>query len=449
MRLLKAIRDNKKLSFFDIESGKTKTFSQFTPNHFVNQQAKDIIFLYLDNGIDSIEVFFTSFATHHVTTLLSKELSIHLKQNLENLYKPAFIYDTTRENIDDYYEQDRLFTRNEFISKTIDPQIKIMISTSGTTGSPKFVKLSEENIYNNALSILDYLPVIDTDVTPLNLPIYYSYGLSVLITNAIRGGQIICGVKNIFNKLFWVDFQKYGFTSLAGVPYVYEVLNNIGFTKIKYPTLRYLTQAGGKLNDQLIKIFQQYSICNHIDFFMMYGQTEATARISYLNITRHINKIGSVGKAVLNGKLMIDKTTNELIYHGPNVYGGYAESISDLMSYQKDCSLYTGDIAKFDNEGFLYIIGRINRFVKILGSRISLDEIENILKDNFSGGNFVCIGKEDTYLQLYSTDADLEQQNVIKFMEEFFKIDPYFIKYKYINNLPLTMNGKINYKKLD
>ena len=324
-----------------------------------------------------------------------------------------------------------------------------MISTSGTTGSPKFVKLSEENIYNNALSILDYLPVIDTDVTPLNLPIYYSYGLSVLITNAIRRGQIICGVKNIFNKLFWVDFQKYGFTSLAGVPYVYEVLNNIGFTKIKYPTLRYLTQAGGKLNDQLIKIFQQYSICNHIDFFMMYGQTEATARISYLNITRHINKIGSVGKAVLNGKLMIDKTTNELIYHGPNVYGGYAESISDLMSYQKDCSLYTGDIAKFDNEGFLYIIGRINRFVKILGSRISLDEIENILKDNFSGGNFVCIGKEDTYLQLYSTDADLEQQNVIKFMEEFFKIDPYFIKYKYINNLPLTMNGKINYKKLD
>ena len=446
-QLLKAIRDNKKLSFFDIGSGNKKTFAEFRPIHFLNQHPKDIIFLYLDNGINSIELFFMCFDTHHILVLLSKELSLSFKQNLENLYTPAFIYDATRKSISDYHKQDILFTRNEFISKYIDPRIKIMLSTSGTTGSSKFVKLSEENIYNNALSILDYMPVKDTDVTPINLPIYYSYGLSVLTTNAIKGGQIICGVKNILSKSFWINFQEYGFTSLAGVPYTYELLNQIGFTKKRYPTLRYMTQAGGKLNEQLLKIFQQYSISNNMDFFVMYGQTEATARMSYLNITTHINKIGSVGKAILNGKFLIDEISNELIYEGPNVYGGYAESISDITSYRKDCPLHTGDLAEFDDEGFIYIVGRINRFVKILGLRISLDEIENILKDNFLGASFACLGKEDKYLLIYSTKA--EQEDVIKFLEDYFKIDHCFIQYKHINEVPLSPNGKIEYKKFD
>lgn len=336
-----------------------------------------------------------------------------------------------------------LFQKKEQMHN-ISPEIKILLSTSGTTGSSKFVKLSEENLYSNAVSIVKYLPINFSDVCPLNLPLNYSYGLSILTTNAIAGGKIICGLKDILNKDFWNDFEENGFTSLAGVPYVYEILNRIGFLKKNYPSLKYLTQAGGKLNEKLISLFAEYSKNNSLDFFVMYGQTEATARMSYLNVNEFPNKIGSVGKSIDQGKFVIDQESNELIYDGPNVFGGYAECIDDLIHYVKK-PLFTGDLAKIDEDGFIYIIGRSKRFVKILGSRINLDELENNLKENFQNNTFICAGKEDTILQIACTNSTIEKVEVCNYIKELFNIHHAYIKFKIIENIPLTANGKINY----
>jgi long-chain acyl-CoA synthetase len=447
--LIEKIKENKSLIFNDISQQKQMAFSSFNLGGYnFDVYQKSLVILYLDNTIDSIEVFFGFMASKHALAMLSLDLAPTLKNELEESYSPQFIYDKSRDDIAGYTLQNDIFIKDNANDYPIDPQIKVLLSTSGTTGSPKFVKLSEQNLLQNALSIIDYLPIVQTDVCPLNLPIYYSYGLSILTTNAISGGAIVCGIKDVLNKDFWVDFEKLGFTSLAGVPYVYEILHRIGFTKKSYPSLRYLTQAGGKLNEKLVRVFHEYVLDQNIDFFVMYGQTEATARMSYFNTQKYPDKIGTVGQAIHNGSFEVDYETNELIYNGPNVFGGYATGFTDLNEYHHTGKLRTGDIALIDEDNFVSITGRLKRFVKILGSRINLDEIEQALKNQFGSVTFVCVGKEDQFLQIVSTSGAIEKTEVSTFIKEYFKIHPAYIRYRYLDTIPLTANGKINYNAL-
>ncbi|MGY0038275.1 AMP-binding protein [Pedobacter sp. NJ-S-72] len=142
----------------------------------------------------------------------------------------------------------------------VHEELKLLLSTSGTTGSPKFVKLSEDNLVQNAYSILEFLPIKETDVTPLNVPIIFVYGLSIFTSNCIAGGKMICTNRDILQKTFWEDFEKYQCTSIGGVPYVYEMLNRIGFFKKEYPSLRYMTQTGGILNHTLVQVLAESTV---------------------------------------------------------------------------------------------------------------------------------------------------------------------------------------------
>ncbi len=242
----------------------------------------------------------------------------------------------------------------------IHADIKLLLSTSGTTGSPKFVKLSEENLIQNAHSILEFLPIKEDDVTPLNVPIIFVYGLSIFTTNAIKAGKIICTNRDVLQKEFWDDFVKYQFSSIGGVPYVYEMLNRIGFFKKDYPSLRYMTQTGGILNQTLANVIAEYVAPKGQQFFVMYGQTEAAGRMAYLSPDDLQSKTTSIGRPIKNGSFQIDQSTRELLYSGPNVFGGYATRAADLTTYFSEDVLYTGDIAEKDEEGYYYIIGRIN-----------------------------------------------------------------------------------------
>ncbi len=384
--------------------------------------------------------------------LLNSKLNEDLKQNLEKIYSPAFIYDTERNYVSSYSTLDWIFSNKLFFKENtatnLHPDLKLLLSTSGTTGSPKFVKLSEENLIQNALSIIDYLPIKETDVTPLNMPIYYSYGLSVLTTNCIAGGKIVCSNKDILQKEFWQEMEKYGYTSLSGVPYFYEMLNRLGFTKKQYPALRYLTQAGGKLNEKLITQFSEYSRENNIEFYVMYGQTEATARMSYLSPALLPQKTGSIGKPIKSGKFNIAEETGELIYEGPNVFGGYAEKPEDLATFEVNKTLHTGDIAEVDTDGFYYIKGRMKRFAKIFGNRVNLDEVEQLLKTNFHGTQLACVGFNDQFLHVFIAENSLNENEIKQYIFDTLKIHPTAIKVSALPELPLTANGKPDYVKL-
>lgn len=408
---------------------------------------KQLAFLYIDNSLESVRILFSFLDSVHALALLSPSLPPDFKASLEQQYRPAFIYDKsnlTREHYTASNLHPDLYNRQEAVACNIAPQVKVLLSTSGTTGSPKFVKLSEENLLHNARSIASYLPISKEDVTPLNLPIYYSYGLSVLTSNAIRGGTIVCTNTDVLNRAFWKKMEDYGYTSIAGVPFVYEMLDRIGFTKKHYSSLRYMTQAGGKLQESLVQKYASYAREHQIRFYVMYGQTEATARMSYLPPEQVGIKTGSVGIPIPGGAFDIDADSSELKYKGPNIYGGYAAGPEDLATFESPEWLATGDLATRDEDGYYYITGRLKRFIKLFGSRVNLDEVEALIFQHL-GTMVRCVAIEDKSLLLVTDNPDIDLEEPARFLNTTMKIHPSVIRKTCLPAIPLSANGKPDY----
>jgi acyl-CoA synthetase (AMP-forming)/AMP-acid ligase II len=457
MLLFNEIEKQTSLNFIDATTNVKYQFQEILYDlSVVEKEDKQLVFLYSSNTVNILGAYFSFLKGNFTIALLNEELNLNLKMDLEKRYCPSIIVDKTRNEISAYSIVSLTskvcnlhFFYNISIKVNVHSKIKLLLSTSGTTGSPKFVKLSEENLYQNVISIIDYLPIQEEDVVPLNLPIFYSYGLSILHSNAFKGVTIVCNVDDVLSKGFWNQFDKYGFTSIAGVPFVYEMLDRIGFRKKQYKTLRYISQAGGNLNENIKLHFLDYCESNNIKFYVMYGQTEATARISYVPFNELEEKILSIGKPVLNGKLFIDEITNELVYEGPNIFGGYADGKESLSIWENREKLFTGDLAKKDVDGFYYITGRMKRFVKVFGNRVNLDEIEVFLKRKIEGVNFACIGIKDKYIIVFLDSNVISMEDVKSFISKELEIHSSVIKFKLINDFPLTSNGKINYKELE
>ncbi|MEN7551491.1 AMP-binding protein [Rapidithrix thailandica] len=452
MKLYDLIQQNKKLRLIDSASKNVFTVGEFHESINI-EEFPGLVFIYSNNKIGSIEVFLNFLRSPFTVSLLSAQLNTQFKQNLERLYQPYYIYDPSRTAIEGYemYEASAsigLFRKKIKPEYTLHKDIKVLLSTSGTTGTPKFVKLSDENLVNNALSILEYMPIENEDVVPLNVPIIFVYGLSVFTTNCIRGGTIVCTDKDVLQKEFWEDFKTFAYSTISGVPYVYEMLYRIGFFKKAHPSLRYMTQTGGILNEALIKIIVEYSEKHNTPFYAQYGQTEAAGRMAYLHPKDLLEKGASIGKPIKGGKFEIENETNELIYFGENVFGGYAQGLSDLSTFLKTNKLHTGDIARKEEDGYYYIIGRIKRIMKLFGTRLNLDEVELILKNALGGETFICTGIDDKYLSIMHLNKELPNASIEKVLREKLNLHASSLKIKQMDTVPLTHNGKINYQQI-
>ena len=282
----------------------------------------------------------------------------------------------------------------------------------------------------------------------------YSYGLSIINTHLLNGAALILTEASLMDRMFWEEIRKQEATTFGGVPYTYEMLDKLRFDRIDLPSLNYLTQAGGKLSNSIIEEFANHCVNRNIDFFVMYGQTEGTARLSYLNPNKILEKSGSIGKAIPGGEFRLVNNKNktielpniegELVYIGKNVMLGYANEISHLSKVAElNNTLYTGDLAYKDEEGYFFITGRKKRFIKIYGNRFSLDEIENHIKNNEI--ECACTGLDDK-LKVFITNINNEQKvkNVLKKL----KIQKSAFKILKIKILTKNSSGKVLYSKL-
>lgn len=263
-----------------------------------------------------------------------------------------------------------------------------IIFTSGSTGLPKGVVLSHKNIIANTNSIIKYLKLSGNDIMEVVLPFYYCYGLSLLHTHLRVGGSIVINNNFIFTGTLIDDLIKYKCTGFAGVPSHFQILlrKTDAFINSQFPDLRYVTQAGGKLHTTFIKEF--VSRFPAISFYVMYGQTEATARLSFLDPRRLAEKTGSIGKGIPGVELKVvnqlgDKVkpgeTGEILARGENIMKGYFKDEEMTRKTIKDKWLYTGDLGTIDNEGFIYLTGRKKEMIKVFGKRVSPKEIEEII----------------------------------------------------------------------
>ncbi|THU39268.1 long-chain fatty acid--CoA ligase [Niastella caeni] len=452
MSLYDLIQKNSNLFFIDAQTGHAVSIKSFHQSLPIDDR-QGLVFIYNDNLIGSVEVLLNFMNSRFTIVLLSAQLHPSFKQNLEALYTPYYIYDPGRTAIFGYNTiatslSIQLMKRKTLPEYYIHSNIKMLLSTSGTTGSPKFVKLSDDNLVQNAWSILDYMPIQSDDVVPLNVPVVFVYGLSIFTTNCMAAGTIVCTNNDMLQPAFWSDFTKYNCSTIGGVPYVYEMLHRIGFFRKNHPSLRYMTQTGGILNQALRNEIVKYISTYNKQFFAQYGQTEAAGRMAYLPQEDLLTKAASIGQPIKNGRFEIDEQTSELIYYGPNVFGGYANTPDDLSSWHETNKLYTGDVARQDEDGYYYITGRIKRIIKLFGTRLNLDEVELILKNALGGQTVVCTGINDKYLLVSHVNDQLEEATIKKVLQEKLQINPVSVQVKYIPTMPLTPNGKIDYSTL-
>lgn len=344
---------------------------------------------------------------------------------------------------------------NEF---ELHDELALLLTTSGSTGSPKLVRQSYKNIEANTKSIVKYLKIEETERAITTLPMNYTYGISIINTHLMTGACLILTEKGLMQKEFWQQLKENKATSFGGVPYTYEMLERLRFFRMDLPSLRYITQAGGKLSPDLHEKFAKWAIENDKKFIVMYGQTEATARMAYLPCEKSLEKYGSMGIAIPGGKFsLIDEngeeittpeTVGELVYEGDNVTLGYAQCGDDLKKGdERGGRLVTGDMAKFDKDGFFYIAGRKKRFLKIYGNRVNLDETERLIKSNFKDIDCACTGIDDK-MDIFITNP-LYKEIVLKFISAKTGINHNAFTVNIISEIPKNEAGKTLYKELE
>jgi acyl-CoA synthetase (AMP-forming)/AMP-acid ligase II len=423
----------KKVALIDIDGSK-KTYGQIlnTDKKIKGKiNSKSIILMICNNSIQSFTAYISFIKNGHITILLDISFSELFIKNIINKFKPNYIFSSKN-----YFKNDKLKKILDIdgylIFKTkIKKNYKInyinnlLLTTSGTTQNPKMVRLSNKNLYANTKNIIDYLNIKSNHTTITTMPMAYSYGLSIINSHIEAGSSIVVNNKTIFDKAFWKAIEKFKVTSFGGVPSFYEMLKRLKVENMKLNSLKYLTQAGGKLDLNSLKNLNNIFKLKKIKFYIMYGQTEAGPRMSYLS-PKMIDKFpGSIGKPLKNSFFeIIDESgkkiknslgEGELVFYGDNVSLGYAKNIIDLYKGDENKKkLYTGDIGIRNKEGFYFITGRKNRFIKISGLRIDIEDIEQFLKFKKNESSILV---KDNKLEIQS----VKKLNFKKITEKIFK----------------------------
>jgi long-chain acyl-CoA synthetase len=327
----------------------------------------------------------------------------------------------------------------------IDDQLTLLLSTSGSTGSPKLVRLSAANLQSSADQVRHALNIGAQDRAITNLPVSYVYGLSVAHSHLCAGASLIVNNRSIVDPRFWVSARDAAATSLAGVPWTYRMLKQIGFDHLRCLQIRKLTQSGGKMDDELLEWCIETFVTQGIDFYLMYGQTEAAGRIAVLPASLIRTKFGSVGRAVPNGQVSC-QIDGEVVYRGPNVMNGYARCREDLARGDDlGGTLHTGDLGHVDNEGYLYITGRKSRLCKLLGKRIDLDDVETYIGKTVQNA-VIC---DDHILCVFAEHCDQQElSNTITRLANRLGIPRQYVVVRYINAIPRSAAGKVRYEEL-
>jgi acyl-coenzyme A synthetase/AMP-(fatty) acid ligase len=336
----------------------------------------------------------------------------------------------------------------------LHPDLSVLLPTSGTTGSPKLVRLSTANLEANARSIATYLEIGPDERAIASLPIHYSYGLSVLNSHLLARASVVIPAEGIMRPAFWDAFERYECTSFAGVPYSYAVIERSGWDRRELPTLRTMTQAGGALDPDDAASLHARLAERGARFVVMYGQTEATARIAWVPPERLLDKPGSIGVPIPGGALWAQDedgrrlpagVQGELVYRGPNVMLGYATERADLAAPDAlGGVLATGDLGVMDDEGFFFVTGRIKRIAKVYGVRLSLDDIEARLRP---GGPVAAVSAPGERIRVFVEGE--RSEDLGRELATAFGLAPRTFEVRDVAALPLTGSGKIDYAALE
>ncbi len=437
-------------------------------SHQIKEKLKkrSLILLLNDNSIASVFFYIGLIQNNHLILLLNSKNKLSYIKKIIKLYDPDFICSPktlgflNNKNLFKKVLNFEIYDLKKSLNskkKLLNKNICLLVSTSGSTGSPKFVKQTFENIRINSKSIIKYLKINLRSTGITSLPLNYTFGNSIINTHLFVGAKNVITNKSVLEKSFWQIFVKNKVSILYGVPFIFEIIYKLKIFKKDFKHLKIIAQAGGKLSEKIQLILSKYSKKFKKKFFIMYGQAEATTRISYLPCNLSGKKLNSIGKVISGGKIeLIDKKNKiikehnkegEIIYKGKNVCMGYSFSKNDLKKKDDwNGIIRTGDIGRKDKEGYFYIVGRIKRSIKIYGVSTNLDEIENMLKNRFKNSEFAVIGSENK-IKIFFNHLKIKKK-IIEFLFKNLEVNESVIDLKFIKKIPKLINGKLDYESL-
>ena len=455
----------------ETEHGMTMTYAQLkedTNSIAAKMEPRKFTFCLCENTLGSLVGYVGLMNANMPTVLLDGSKDMEIILSLIEHYEPQYLWmptnrmdelkaclSTGSRTVEVCMYEDYVLVELGKQSYEIHPDVLLCLTTSGTTGSPKLVKLTTENLRSNAESIAEYLKITEKERAITSLPMYYSFGMSVINSHLIKGATLLLTDKAVIQREF-LNFLKRGkATSIAGVPYTYEMLRRLRFLKMDLPELKTMIQAGGKLNANIVKEYVESAQASGKEFIVMYGQTEAAPRMSYLPFDKALEKYASIGIAIPGGKLSVrdvndqeittPDTDGELIYEGPNVCMGYAECIEDLAKDDENNGvLHTGDLAKFDSDGYFYITGRMKRFVKVWGNRCNLDATEQLVKTITT--SCACVGVDDK-ITIFVTESGLDDK-IKNYLVDRTGLNIRAFEVKVVDAIPTLPSGKLDYQAM-
>lgn len=388
----------------------TNEFSKYLPQ-------RSLIFILSENSIGSLLGYTAALSNHIVPLIISAATEEGLYNHLYNLYQPEYMWlpemkADGKEVILSAWEYCLVKTGNQ--PTPMYEELSMLLPTSGSTGSPKLVRHSYRNIEANADNVRRLFKLDGTEKAMAILPMHYTMGLSVIASHLLAGATLLLSGRSLLDREFWVTLNEA--TSFTGVPYSYEIMTKMRFTRMDLPNLKVISQGGGKLTESMWNTLAQYALDKGKQFIATYGQSECTARMAYLPPEMAMKKVCSIGIAEPGGQLsIIDDSGNEtfngeaqgeMVYRGENVTLGYATCREDLLKGDENHGvMHTGDLARRDSDGYYFILGRLKRFLKIYGLRIGLDEVEQIIKAEYKIDCY-CKGNDEKLIVLV-TDAKL------------------------------------------
>lgn len=420
-------------------------------NSLKAQAIQGLVVLGTENTVDCISTYIALVQAGIPVMLLDSAIDASYLRDVAERFLPALVIGFDHKLVN-FHSETHEVLGSVMVSDSNIAQVNIdlcvMLATSGSTGNPKFVKLSRENILSNALAIAQSLSISETEKAITSLPFSYTYGLSVINSHIVSSASLFVTNSPIVSADFWNLVSEGSVTSIAGVPTSYRMLKQMRWDPEKYPSLNYMTQAGGRLPDEDRTYFLELLANKNIRFFVMYGQTEATARISVAPPELLRNHISTAGYPIPGGTFTVinpdESGIGEIQYSGPNVMMGYAENEEDLTKPQElPQSLVTGDLG-YLVDGALFLVGRTKRIVKIFGVRVSLDDVDRWLSKH---GHGIAVQGNDVVVVFI--EAPFEDTKILRSeLAEYLKVNKTGIKVEVIEQIPLLNSGKIDFQAL-
>lgn len=412
---------------------------------------KSLILFSIENRVNHVACLLGALDAGHAVALVDPSMSDERMAALKLGYEPDCVI--TSDMSGALQLQGRPSPR-----QAIHQDNSLLLSTSGSTGSPKFVRLSLQNLISNAHAIANALDIKSAESGLGHLQLHYSFGLSVLTSHLIAGASVVLTQRSFTDSQFWRGFRERPISHLPGVPFHHEMMLKLGLQRLPLSSVRVLTQAGGFLNVEARTKLWQFMEEQGGRFHVMYGQTEAAPRIATLAHEQFPDAPNSVGTSLQGGKIQIVDEAGQLCsqgvnglvrYVGPNVMLGYATSRQDLTSGDVlGGVLETGDIGFLDSKERLILTGRTKRFGKAYGLRVGLDEVEQLLAPI---GKFVVVQRKENTLDLI-VEAKLSESLVERAracLAKNFNIPATVYRFHFTDQFSYTVRGKIDYGAME